>query len=67
MVVFIAIALVRERGNLELLITTPLRPRELMIGKLLPYVLVGLIQTTLMLLVGVLLFNVPVNGSIARL
>ncbi|HEX7417177.1 MAG TPA: ABC transporter permease [Steroidobacteraceae bacterium] len=69
MVVFTAIALVRERerGNLELLITTPLRPLELMIGKLLPYVLVGLIQTTLILLVGVLLFNVPVNGSVAQL
>jgi ABC-2 type transport system permease protein len=69
MVVFTAIGLVRERerGNLELLITTPLKPIELMIGKLLPYVLVGLIQTTIILLVGVLLFNVPVNGSVTQL
>jgi ABC-2 type transport system permease protein len=69
MVIFTAIALVRERerGNLELLITTPVRPVELMLGKLAPYVLVGLIQTTIVLLVGVLAFDVPVNGSIAQL
>jgi ABC-2 type transport system permease protein len=69
MVVFTAIALVRERerGNLELLIATPLRPLELMIGKLLPYVLVGLIQTTIVLTVAVLLFAVPVNGSLVQL
>ncbi len=69
MVIFTAIALVRERerGNLELLIATPLRPIELMVGKLLPYVLVGLIQTTIVLLVAVFLFNVPVNGSLVDL
>ena len=69
MVVFTALALVRERerGNLELLITTPVRPAELMIGKLLPYVAVGLLQTTLILLTGALLFDVPVNGSVAEL
>jgi len=54
MVIFTAIALVRERerGNLELLITTPVRSAELMMGKLLPYVGVGLVQTTLVLLLG---------------
>jgi ABC-2 type transport system permease protein len=69
MVIFTAIALVRERerGNLELLITTPVRSIELMIGKILPYIGVGLIQTTLVLLVGVLLFSVPVNGSLFNL
>lgn len=69
MVVFTAIALVRERelGNLELLITTPIRPVELMIGKLLPYVLVGLIQTTLIVATGVYLFDVPVHGSLVQL
>ena len=69
MVIFTAIGLVRERerGNLELLITTPVRSIELMVGKLLPYVAVGLIQTTLVLLTGVLLFNVPVNGSVVSL
>ena len=65
MVIFTAIALVRERerGNLELLITTPVRSVELMIGKLAPYVVVGLIQTTLILSTGVLLFDVPINGQ----
>ena len=69
MVVFTAVALVRERerGNLELLITTPVRSIELMVGKLLPYVLVGLIQTTVVLLTAVLVFDVPVNGSIVDL
>lgn len=69
MVVFTAVALVRERerGNLELLITTPVRSGELMIGKLLPYVGVGLIQTTIVLVVGMLLFDVPVNGSLLSL
>jgi ABC transporter DrrB family efflux protein len=69
MVIFTAIALVRERerGNLELLIATPLQPLELMCGKLLPYILVGLIQISIVLLVAVLLFDVPVNGSVLQL
>jgi ABC-2 type transport system permease protein len=69
MVVFTAISLVRERerGNLELLITTPVKPVELMVGKLAPYVVVGLIQTTLILVMGVLLFDVPVNGQVWQL
>jgi ABC-2 type transport system permease protein len=69
MVLFTAIALVRERerGNLELLIMTPLKPVELMIGKLLPYVGVGLIQTTVVLTVGVLLFDLPINGRLLDL
>jgi ABC-2 type transport system permease protein len=66
MVIFTAGAIVRERerGNLELLITTPLTSGELMVGKLLPYVLIGLVQTSLILLVGWLLFDVPINGSL---
>jgi ABC-2 type transport system permease protein len=69
MVLFTAIGLVRERerGNLELLIMTPVRSIELMIGKLLPYVVVGLIQTSIVLLAGVFLFDVPINGSIGEL
>jgi ABC-2 type transport system permease protein len=69
MMIFTAIAMVRERerGNLELLIATPLRPIELMVGKLLPYVLVGLIQTTIVLATAVWLFQVPVNGSLLNL
>jgi ABC-2 type transport system permease protein len=69
MMMFTAVAIVRERerGNLELLITTPASSFELMVGKLLPYVFIGLIQTTLVLALGALLFNVPVNGSLASL
>jgi ABC-2 type transport system permease protein len=66
MTMFTAVAIVRERerGNLELLITTPASSLELMLGKLIPYVFIGLIQTTLVLLLGVLLFHVPINGNL---
>jgi ABC-2 type transport system permease protein len=69
MVIFTAAAIVRERerGNLELLIATPIRSWELMAGKLLPYVLIGLIQTTLILTVGARIFDVPINGSLLDL
>lgn len=66
MVMFTAVAIVRERerGNMELLIATPLSRSELMIGKVLPYAVIGLIQTTLVLLLGMWLFQVPVRGSV---
>jgi ABC-2 type transport system permease protein len=67
MTLFTAVAIVRERerGNLELLITTPVRTPELMVGKILPYMAIGLIQVTLILLVGSALFRVPIRGPIA--
>ena len=66
MVMFTAMAIVRERerGNLELLITTPVSSAELMIGKVIPYIAAGLVQATLVLLLGALLFQVPVHGSL---
>jgi ABC-2 type transport system permease protein len=66
MVLFTAVAIVRERerGNLELLITTPVKNIELMVGKIIPYVLIGLVQVSLILLLGVFLFDVPVFGSL---
>jgi ABC-2 type transport system permease protein len=69
MVIFTASAIVRERerGNLELLITTPVSPAELMAGKLLPYVAIGLIQTTLILALGWFMFDVPVAGRLLDL
>jgi ABC-2 type transport system permease protein len=69
MVLFTASAIVRERerGNLELLITTPVTRGQLMAGKLLPYVAIGLIQTTLILLLGYGLFDVPIAGSLVDL
>jgi len=66
MVLFTAVAIVRERerGNLELLINTPVKTAELMIGKIIPYVVIGLIQVTLIMLLGTFLFHVPINGLI---
>ncbi|MEO4045941.1 ABC transporter permease [Pseudomonas sp. CAU 1711] len=69
MVMFTAVALVRERehGNLELLIATPVSPWELTIGKVLPFIGIGLIQVTVILLVGHWLFAVPVRGALLDL
>jgi ABC-2 type transport system permease protein len=69
MVMFTAIALVRERehGNLEFLITTPLSPLELTLGKVVPFIGIGLIQTALILAMGFFIFSVPVRGSLVEL
>ena len=69
MTLFTSIAIVRERerGNLELLITTPIQTVELMIGKIAPYILIGYIQVTLILSLGALLFQVPLRGTILDL
>ena len=69
MVLFTSIALVRERerGNLEMLIATPVSPWELTVGKILPFVGIGLVQTTVVLLLGDLLFDVPLRGSLLDL
>lgn len=69
MVMFTAIAIVRERehGNLELLIATPVSPWELTIGKVLPFVAIGLVQVSVILVAGSWLFDVPVRGSLLEL
>jgi len=69
MMLFTAVAVVREReqGNIELLINTPVSTTQLMIGKILPYIAIGLVQLALIVTVGYLLFKVPVRGSIADL
>ena len=69
MILFTSAALVREteRGNMEMLITTPIRPLELMVGKLLPYIFVGLIQISIILGLGRLVFNVPFHGEFPHL
>ena len=66
MVLFTGVAIVRERerGNMELLLATPLSRSELMIGKVLPYAVIGLVQTTVVLALGMWLFQVPVRGSV---
>ena len=63
----VAIVRERERGNLELLINTPVSSAELMIGKIIPYVAIGMLQLALILVVGDLLFRVPMRGSVVDL
>ncbi len=69
MMMFTAVSVVRERehGNLELLINTPVSTTQLMVGKVVPYIVIGLVQLALILAVGKLLFNIPVRGSIFEL
>lgn len=69
MSLFTAVAIVRERerGTLEFLINTPVRRSELMIGKIIPYVVIGLLQVSIVLGLGYLLFRVPVRGSLVDL
>jgi ABC-2 type transport system permease protein len=69
MVLFTSLALVRERerGNLEMLIATPVSPWELTIGKVLPFIGIGVVQVTVVLLLGKLLFAVPIRGNLLEL
>lgn len=69
MVLFTSTAIVRERerGNLELLIATPVKPLELMVGKIAPYVVIGYAQVSLILVLGVWVFDVPIRGSLVDL
>jgi len=55
----------RERGTMESLLATPVRPLEVMVGKLTPYVLVGLLQTGVILTVAKALFSVPMAESLS--
>ncbi|HEX8184547.1 MAG TPA: ABC transporter permease [Blastocatellia bacterium] len=57
----------RERGTFEQLLVTPIRPFGLMLGKLVPYGLIGIIETCTVLTVMRLIFNVPINGSLVLL
>jgi len=67
MITGLAITRERERGTMENLLSMPTRPFEVMIGKVLPYILVGYIQVVLILLASHLLFSVPVYGNIPML
>jgi ABC-2 type transport system permease protein len=67
MLTAMALARERERGTLEQLIVTPVRPVELVLGKIVPYVVMGYVQMTLILLVGRFVFHVPVRGSVPLL
>ncbi|VAW19238.1 Domain of unknown function / Efflux ABC transporter, permease protein, partial [hydrothermal vent metagenome] len=60
-----AVAIVKEdeKGTMEMLISTPVRPVEVMLGKILPYVFVGYVQTGVFLVAAQLMFAVPFYGS----
>ncbi len=57
----------REKGTMEQIIVSPIHPMELIIGKTMPYVVISLISTTLILFTGYLLFDVVIRGSIVLL
>ncbi|MBI9112818.1 ABC transporter permease [Maridesulfovibrio ferrireducens] len=63
MITSLAITRERERGTMENLLTTPVRPLEVMLGKIIPYVMVGYIQVMLIMIASIFLFNVPINGN----
>jgi len=64
MMTAIAVTRERERGTMENLLAMPVRPFEVMLGKIVPFVVVGYIQVAVILLAGRLLFGVPVLGSL---
>ena len=69
MVMITSMAIVRERehGTLEQLIVTPMKSWELMLGKIIPYVFVGLVQAGVALMVGILVFDLPIRGNLIEL
>src|SRR6476660_171314 len=69
MLIFTALSVTREieRGTMESLLSMPIKPVEIMFGKIVPYVIVGFTQATLIIGIGVLLFGVPILGSLLTL
>jgi ABC-2 type transport system permease protein len=69
MLIFTALSVTREieRGTMESLLSMPIRPVEVMFGKIIPYVMVGFLQAAMILGIGVFLFGVPVFGSMLLL
>jgi ABC-2 type transport system permease protein len=69
MVMMTSIAVTREheRGTLENLLATPVKPAEVMVGKIFPYIIIGYVQVALILGAAIVLFNVPFLGSLALL
>ncbi|KRQ11233.1 ABC transporter permease [Bradyrhizobium manausense] len=66
MLIFTALSVTREieRGTMESLLSMPIKPVEVMIGKIVPYILVGFVQAFLIVNIGVFLFGVPVLGNL---
>jgi ABC-2 type transport system permease protein len=69
MLIFTALSVTREveRGTMENLLSMPITPVEVMLGKIVPYVLVGFVQAALIVSIGVLVFGVPVRGNLIML
>jgi ABC-2 type transport system permease protein len=67
MITALAITRERERGTMENLLSTPVRPGEVLIGKIVPYIAVGYVQVSLILLAAKFLFDVPMVGSLPLL
>jgi ABC-2 type transport system permease protein len=69
MLIFTALSVTREieRGTMENLLAMPISPIEIMLGKIIPYVFVGFVQASIIISMGVLLFGVPIIGSLAVL
>jgi len=67
MITALAITRERERGTMENLLSTPVRPGEVILGKMIPYIMVGYVQVTLILLAAKFLFDVPIIGSVPLL
>jgi ABC-2 type transport system permease protein len=69
MLIFTALSVTREieRGTMENLLSMPITPVEIMLGKIIPYVFVGFVQAALIIGIGVTLFGVPIVGSLAVL
>ena len=65
MLIFTALSVTREieRGTMESLLSMPIKPVEVMFGKIIPYVIVGFVQASLIVSIGVLLFGVPILGN----
>ena len=69
MLIFTALSVTREieRGTLENLLSMPITPIEIMLGKIIPYVIAGFVQATIIIGIGVFLFGVPLIGSLGML
>ncbi len=69
MLIFTALSVTREieRGTMESLLSMPISPVEIMLGKIVPYVIVGFVQAALIIGIGVTLFGVPVVGNLGVL
>lgn len=69
MLIFTSLSVTREveRGTMESLLSMPIDPLQIMLGKITPYILMGFVQAAIILVAGVVIFAVPIEGSLALL